>query len=392
MQQKNITDKEKFANKTITKIALTFSVKRINLVFVSSTPVNQQAIAERLNVSIATVSKALRNQPEISEATRARVLEAAQALGYRRDRGRTARRDIRPSQSVMVAALLHRPLDHGTQRMPEYLDGLCEAAGELNATLVVQKYRYQEPIDRLIFDQRIQPPAMREGKVQGLVLGGAWPHEVVSELSRSYPCVCFPHNVSDPEVDVIGLDNVNTTMKVVRHLAHLGHTRIGFFGRCPAQAWASERFAGYVNATSRLGLPYHPDWVVDVDEDPLLNEGYEDVWRVHIDRIDELVKAGVRAWMCSSDWPGYQLYRGMLDRGRRVPEDVSITGFDDSEPVNLGCPPLTSVRIPRDVIGHAAMRRLLFRIQNPDSPVRQTLFQGRLVIHNTTAPLAERAH
>lgn len=367
------------------KLSLTKRKFRITFIFVSEPVVNQQAIAEHLNVSVATVSKALRDSPEISPATRARVAQAAAELGYRRDRGRTVARTRRSAQSLMVAALLHRPLNHGTGKSPEYLDGLCEAAAALDLSLVVQQYSFRAPVDELVTDPSLQPPAMREGHVNGIVLGGAWPISVVQALSSRYPCVCFPHDISDLAVDVIGLDNVGTVTRIVRHLAQLGHEKIGFLGRCNTMAWASERFAGYVNALSSLDLAYDPDLVVDIAWEPLLNEGFEDVWHEAVDRIDRCRRAGVRAWVCSSDWPAYQLFRGMLDRGVRVPQDISITGFDDTEPVNLGCPPVTSIRLPRAAMGHAAMRRLHFRLEHPQTPVGRMLFAGEFMDHGTTA-------
>ncbi len=354
----------------------------------SSAIVNQQMIAERLSISVATVSKALRNQPGVSSELRERIAKAANELGYRRGRSRAGRAPAR--RSVMVAALIRQPLDHGTGRLPEYMDGLCEAASEYNASMIVQTYSYKVPVDRLFLNPAMQPPALREGKVQGILIGGEWPLEIVAQLAQKHPCICFPNDL-EVDVDVVGLNVMRTSLQLVRHLIKLGHDRIGFLGRCDAFAWAGERFAGYVGALSKSGLTYDPRCVIDVDAVPLMQEGHEAYWKKVIEQVDAQRRAGVRAWMCSSDWPGYQLFRGMLDRDVRVPQDISIIGFDDSEPVTLGCPPLTSVRIPRDVMGGAAMRRLLIRIDNPELPVQQTLFPGIFIDHQTAGPAADVA-
>ena len=173
-------------------------------------------------------------------------------------------------------------------------------------------------------------------------------------------------------------------MQIVDRLKGLGHKRIGFVGRCGKMIWASERFAGYVSGLDRLGLDYHPDWVIDVDETPMLNEGNEDYWRSRVDLVEAIRESdGVEAWVCSSNWPAYQIYRGMADRGYNVPQDLSITGFDDTEPVHLGCPPVTSVRVPRETIGEAALKRLLYLIENPRSMPRQSVFAGELMLNGT---------
>jgi DNA-binding LacI/PurR family transcriptional regulator len=196
--------------------------------------------------------------------------------------------------------------------------------------------------------------------------------------------VLFPQSVAGSRVDVVGMDNVATMFQVIDRLHTLGHQRIGFVGRCRAMAWASERFAGYVSALDRLGLAYQPEWVIDIDETPMLNEGHADYWRARLDRIEALRNnAGVQAWVCSSDWPAFQLYRGMMDRGYQVPKDLSITGFDDTEPVHLGCSPVTSVRVPREMIGEATLRRLLHLIDQPQSPPCQSNFPCELRLNGT---------
>jgi len=238
-----------------------------------------------------------------------------------------------------------------------------------------------------VLDRRRQPPAMREGVLSGLALGGEWPAETIDALGRRHQVVLFPQNVMGADVDVVGMDNLTVMLQIVEHLQQLGHRRIGFVGRCGAMAWASERFAGYVNAVDRLGLPYNPAWVIDIDEVPMLSEGHEDYWRRQVDHLEAVKKNDrVDAWVCSSDWPAFQMVRGMTDRGYRIPKDFSITGFDDTEPVNLGCPPVTSVRVAREAIGEAVLKRLVDRMNNPKSQSRQSWLGCEIVDHSTTGP------
>jgi DNA-binding LacI/PurR family transcriptional regulator len=315
---------------------------------------------------------------------RAKVEKAATELGYKFDPASLRRRAKHAkTDSLFIGVFLRRPIENGGKNVPTYLDGMSRIASEQNVSLVVQEWRYADDPCTLL-DQATQPPALRDGLISGVALGGEWPVEVVNAIGQRQPTVLFPQSVACSQVDVVGMDNIVIMFQIVDRLCQLGHQRIGFVGRCQAMAWASERFAGYVNALDRLGIPYRPEWVIDIDETPMLNEGHEDYWRQRLDRVESLRNdEGVEAWVCSSDWPAFQLYRGMVDRGYDLPKDLSITGFDDTEPVHLGCPPVTSVRVPREVIGEAALRRLLHLVEQPQSQPCQSNFPCELRLNGT---------
>jgi LacI family transcriptional regulator len=164
----------------------------------------------------------------------------------------------------------------------------------------------------------------------------------------------------------------------------LGHRRIGFFGHSPKVSFARTRFAAYFSALSRLELAYD-----SADAIPLSAAHLEDkdvTLGDQIKAVTQQIQKGVRAWMCASDWAGYLLCRGLMDRGCRIPKDVSIVGFDDSEENLLGCPKLTSVAIPAQKIGAEAMRRLIGRMRHPSSPVLRVMLPCKLFEAQTTAP------
>lgn len=350
----------------------------------NSTTVNQKAIADHLNVSVATVSKALGNKSDISAAMRAKVEKAANQLGYKYGQSLSRQRAKKDqTKHQFFGVFLRKPLEGSGKNVPTYMDGMSRAAADHDISLVVQEWGYADDPTTLI-SKKQQPAALRDGLLSGILLGGEWPTEIVNTLSLRHPVVLFPQSVVGCKVDVIGLDNIATMLQVVDRLKKLGHQRIGFLGRCETMAWAGERFAGYVSAMDRLGLPYNPDWAINVDEEPMLNEGFEDYWRSRMDLVEAAKKDdGVEAWVCSSDWPAFQVYRGMVDRGYEIPRDLSVIGFDDTEPVHLGCPPVTSVRVPRKTIGEAAFTRLLELIDNPRSLTRQSYYACPLMLHGT---------
>lgn len=342
--------------------------------------VNQQAIAKKLNVSIGTVSKALRDSPDISEATRAKIVKTAADLGYAVRR----KRATRPEHHFL--GVMFRSYQPGSLGMPHtFFTGMSEIASELNVSLVAQEVlRSQDEKD--VLDPSKQSPAMRNESLSGIVIVGEWSAKVMNELKQYGPCVSLPFTIPGVDIDQIGLDHVNSITELAVHLHGLGHRKIGFFGRCSALTWSTERFAGYANAISQLGLGYDDARVIDIEQEMLLEVGHQQEWESLVTRVAGLVSEGVTAWICSSDWPGNQLHRGLVRHGLNVPTDVSITGFDNTEEETLGMPPLTSTHLPRVEMGRAAVKRMMYRMREPDAATRRILFPCPMVDHGTTAP------
>jgi DNA-binding LacI/PurR family transcriptional regulator len=174
---------------------------------------------------------------------------------------------------------------------------------------------------------------------------------------------------------------------MAKHLYDLGHRQIGFVGRCNELSWSRARFAGYVDALCQHGLEYRPERVIDVAAMDL--EGYErtsDPWGHHIDRIIAQMNKGVRAWMCASDFAGYAVSRGLMNRGIRIPEEVSITGFDALREPSFGCPLLTAAAVPQHAMGAAALKVVISRLRRPQES-SHTLFGCSLRIGASTGPV-----
>lgn len=344
----------------------------------------QAAIADKLKLSQGTVSRALRNKPGIRPQIRAKILEAASAYGYQLPSasGDGADRKVL-AQGHMVGVLAHSP--HSRWRREGYLIGLSSAAPALDVTVVLQHIRTDEC--RQVLFPRFQPPVMRNGLVKAVILLFRWPLDVVQELSRQFMCISMQHEYPGIPLDVIGLNNRQAMQELMEHLYGLGHRRIGFVGRSSEMTWSRARFAGYVDSLCQLGLEYKPDQVVDTSADDLAGAelDQEQKWSKYIDQIEPRVRSGVRAWMASSDWAADCVRRGLVSRGLRVPEDVSITGFDGQSDVSLDCP-LTTVQVPLEAMGAAALKRAVERLGNPATDATHMTFSCSLRTGRSTAP------
>ena len=322
-----------------------------------------------------------------SPDSRVIMMQAATEMGYLAERTKTLNRQVGPQQKHRyIGVLVRASYQPGVFSVPKsYFGAINDLALELNVTLVPQEVLHSVD-DHAILDPANQTPALRDGSLSGMLVMGQWSPEVIRELNAIAPCVVLPFTIPDIQVDQVGLDHNGAVADLINHLHKLGHQRIGFFGKCHSLSWSTERFAGYVNGLSRHGLAYDPAAVIDIAERPLMEEGHDDAWTAHIEQARTATQGGVTAWVCSSDWPGNQLHRGLVAAGLRVPTDISITGFDDSEPVTLGMPPLTTTYLPRPEMGNAAVKRLIHRLNEPDADYRRIQFSCPLIDHGTTAP------
>lgn len=341
--------------------------------------VNQKTIARKLNVSIATVCRSLKGYPDIHPGTRKKVVEMASKLGYAAS-GKTHRRYSGATEElVTVGAIVCWSED--IKRNPStaayhILAGISTAAYKMNVTLATHFVSPEHC--RQLTNPQHQLPAMREGLLSGLILIYAFPREVIRDLTKLLPCVTIVHPHRDIGADCIDNDHIEGIGMVVDHLYRLGHSRIGFLSNMEGGSWLFPRFAGYMQAMKRLGLVCAPSNIINVFDSSLDAEAQADA-------VVQRVQQGVTAWVCAGDAIGYDLYPRLIARGLRVPEDVSITGFDGVAPPQ-GCPGLTTVHQPFEQMGAASVQRLLNRIKHPHEPVCHMQFGCEFVEGETTAP------
>ncbi len=342
-----------------------------------------QDIANHLDLSISTVSRALRHLKGTNANTRARVLNAARELGYVVEEGKH-------STPVKSQGLRHIGVFVETASNsppPEYLNGMSGAAVQLGASLMLH---YEEPDHcEHILNPLTQPSALRAGLLSGAVLVFWWPEKVVAELSRLLPVVSIMHKYPGLDTDMVGIDNEEGIRLLLRHLVDLRHRRIGFFGRSGHFHWAAARFAGYVLGLTQLNIPYNEALVCDAEYEDIKH--YNAKWSQPCLEAERLVREeNVTAFVCVSESAGWELHNHLTSKGIRIPEDVSITGFHRSGSPGNPMADLTSTSASYEALGAAALRRVFYRIQNPQESPRTISFQCRLYNGSTTGPAPAR--
>jgi DNA-binding LacI/PurR family transcriptional regulator len=317
--------------------------------------VNQQRIADLLGVSRTTVSRCFTNHPGISPITRARVFDLASQMGYQHMEMRSpakAHSKKTGRVGVLVCTEIEEYLrqDYESPGVQIYA-GICEYSQlhKLNIEL-----RYVNPLHLTLDDpsySQIEP--LRQRSWDGVILIYPFPRNVVDELNAVFPMVSMVEQYGTSSINCVDVDHFKGIALLFNQLTALGHERIGFYTKAynVEPGWSFRRFSAYVEKNARLQRALDPQDVINIHPNTYstLDEGF--------DAAAARVRDGVTAWVCAADHQAYDLIVALKKRGIRVPEDVSVTGFDGIKKPK-GALQLTTAAIPYREIGYTGAKRL----------------------------------
>ncbi|MDD5698290.1 MAG: GntR family transcriptional regulator [Victivallaceae bacterium] len=207
----------------------------------------------------------------------------------------------------------------------------------------------------------------------------------IFELKRhNFPFVLIDRYFRDIETDYVITDNLAGAFELVSYLISLGHKRIGFIGGLDATS-GNDRLEGYKKALSRHGLIIEEDLIVSLDPNRFASSQMEPEGGGYIECKKLLkLKSPPTAVFAACDPLAYGAMRTIKDFGLKVPEDISVVGFDDLKFSALLDVPLTTAAQPFREIGETAMRILLDKIEGKDKDLRQIILKPRLIVRKST--------
>jgi DNA-binding LacI/PurR family transcriptional regulator len=343
--------------------------------------VNQQTIADQLQLSRATVSRCFTNHPGINPTTRARVFQLAAELGYKHLEMRVPRNRTTAQNAVGVLICVdeqeyrRNPYQNPGERI---LEGVTECA-QLHGTRV--DVHLVDPKERSLAEPSYLRLEEMRRRWDGLLLVYPFPDPIINQLAPLLPVVSLVEQTDHSSIDCVDVDHYKGISSVIEHLLGHGHRRIGFFTRrYPVEAsWSFRRYAAFMEQMARLRLPVRAKDVISVFPSPEL--GPAESVQAAVERTGQ----GVTAWVCAADQQAYELVRGLRKAGLRVPRDVSVTGFDGITPPK-DCLPLSTVEIPFREIGTTGTQRLIDRIRRRFGSSQHVLINCRLRVGGTVAP------
>jgi DNA-binding LacI/PurR family transcriptional regulator len=327
-------------------------------------------IALATGVSQSTVSRVLSGTPTavpIAEATRQRVTETAERLGYRPN---PLARGLRGAPTMLLGVIVRDITD-------PFFAGAIEAASlEANRRgyNVVLGHAHQSADEAValwgILEARHCDALLFLGDLRDR------PGLVENLNDTSIPVVAMWHGSRESGIPTVSVDNRAGMAAVVDHLVELGHRRIAFAG--PRRLGdISEREEAYLASLARHGLEHHPEY--DVDASNNFAGGVE-----ALDRLVEL-RPPPTAIVAPTDVLAIGMLHAAQRRGLRVPDDVSISGFDDIPVAAVSVPALTTVRMPTEAMIVAALDLAI----GPAAAAADShpVLQPELVVRASTGPL-----
>lgn len=326
--------------------------------------VKMSDIAQLAGVSESTVSRALCGSKLIAEATRTRIKKIADEHGYTIDLNARNLRMQKTGTISVVFPLLHE-VDQGISD-PFFLEMLGHLADELSDRhydLLLHKIGPGEP--RGLADM---VNARRSDGI--LLIGQSTQHELINELAAGYkPLVVWGAALPGSRYLTVGSDNRGGARDAVAHLLGLGHRRIAFFGD-RRLVEVAQRHEGYVAALQAAGLAADPGLECRV---PFDRSGAQVAMTTFLDRNPPF-----DAIFAASDLLAMAAIRALDQRGRRVPGDVAVVGFDDIMLAGAYTPALTTVR-QNVAAGARTLVDHLFRVLE-DSEVQAAVLPTALVV------------
>jgi LacI family transcriptional regulator len=303
-------------------------------------PVTIHDIAAEAGVSASTVSRVLNGTTPVANAKRAAVLAAIESLNYHPNvvaqglvRGKSATIGVLTQDLASpFYAEIHRAVEEGlvgSGYHPLFASGHWGADLELAALDVLIKRR----VDAII------------------VLGGLMPGEHLHAVAQELPLVAVGRLIAGIEDRCLHVDHAEGAYKAMRYLIELGHTRIAHITGLPYHPDAIDRQAGYRQALDDAGLAVDPNLVVEGTFDE----------QSGLLAVEMLLARGAMftALFAANDQMAQGARLALFRRGIRVPDDVSLIGFDDQPSSAFTTPPLTTVRQPTAEMGAAAAEAVL---------------------------------
>lgn len=326
-----------------------------------------QDIADKLNISKNSVSQALSGKAGVSEETRRKIIQTAEEMGYRYTRKKSNPANNQVKSIGLIASEQAFSLK---SFFGEIYLSIEREAQRHGIRLVIQSIT---PHDK---DQFRLPDFVKERNVDGILILSHMSTAYINKIiAQGIPTVLVDHHHPEIEADAVLPNNRFGAYTAVKHLLDLGHDRIAVIGNVQKSASYQERLEGYMLAMNEHGA--------EIDDQHIFTDVQED--EQSIEQLLSSLQHIPKAWFCLSDGYGFFVNAGLKKMGYRIPEDVSICGFDNNYFSQVSDPKMTTMDIDLSLFANKALAQLLWRIQNPDEVNIEIVLPTKLIKRNSTA-------
>jgi LacI family transcriptional regulator len=320
-------------------------------------PITIRDLAEKLNLSITTVSRALDGYSDVSDETRKRVVQAASEMGYEPS---YAARHLRRQRADSIGYIL--PTSSPQFNDPFYtsfLTGLCDQAPLLNLDLMVsscppESEREKSQYQRWVKSRRVDGLILNRVRVQD------WRVDML--LKSGVSLVSLGKSETSPAYPHISVNERGGFSRLVGHLVDIGHRKIAYIGAAPELVLQFERFAGYLEGLERAGIRFNPHLALNGD---LTEESGAEAAKKLLNLPDPPT-----AILACSDLMALGVLRVAQERGIYAGRELAIAGYDGITETEYTNPPLTTIAQPTYEIARQLVNMLQQQIEGhgPEEP------------------------
>lgn len=324
-------------------------------------------IAEKLGVSVSTVSKGLNGAADISEELRQLILDTAVEMNY------TTKRMRKESNKKLCIFVEHAQYEQPNSFAYDIILGFKQAAyrenWEVQIVPITPEFQITEKYDTYM---------LKNGYSGAFLIGLGLQDEWMQQLTvTNIPAVLFDNYISkNPNVAYVGADSFEGIDAAIEHLAMLHHTRIAFLNGSIYSMIAEHRERAFYLSMKAHGLP--------IDDRLIVHTSF---YGSGVARdLPALLELGATAILCVNDPIAYEVIHECLKAGYRIPEDISVIGFDDLPDSAKTTPPLTTLRQNRLDLGKCSYSTLCSLLMHVTCSM--TLLRPQLVVRESTGEVS----
>ena len=338
--------------------------------------ITMQDIADRFGVSKVTVSKALNDKEGVSDSLKEKIQEAATEMGYRMN---VIARSLKENATYNIGVIIaeHFTTTGDIHKTPESNSFYMNFYQEISKVLSMQRY---SAILYILTEEdehsQILPSIYMENKVDGLIILGQVNDDYVTALSETdVPLVFLDFYDELVDTDSITTDNFDGCYSLTNYLIREGHRKIAYVGNIYFTSSIQDRYLGYYKSLLEHRMDLRMDYVINDRND-----------RGEFVTI-EYPKDMPTAFVCNCDQVANLVIRDLKRLGYKVPEDISVAGFDNSIYSSLSEPTITTVEVDTANMSQAAVDLLLKKIEGKQYAAGKQAIKGRLIIKESVRSL-----
>ncbi|MCK4392686.1 LacI family DNA-binding transcriptional regulator [Candidatus Bipolaricaulota bacterium] len=323
-------------------------------------------VAKATGFSINTVSRALSHKPDVSEETREAIVEAATKMDYRPNK---LARSLRSNKTYTIGVIV---ADIANPYFGALVKGVEKEARKRHYSVILlntdEDYERETEAIQVVLEEH----------VDGIIISPTQKEKetITNLLQLGIPFVLFGRRFSDLATNYVVTDDVHGGFLATEHLILLGHRQIAMINGPLHISSAKERFQGYREALERYGLK---------QDQPLVTAGavtMEDGYEVAKSLLNQNPRP--TAIFAFSDFVSFGVMKAIREAGLKVPEDISVVGYDDNQFASCSEIPLTTVRVPKEELGISAAKVLKEQLAD-NQPIKQVELPVDLIVRQSTS-------